>query len=122
LTRSGALGGGAPSVTKLARYYYGKSYRRLIDKRKEVIKAAQRRQWKWYNYHELERICASTCTGISEDGSACDNCVALLRLRRFRRAIKRPIPDAYNFRYLPKQYLNESIAQIYARSTGLEEL
>ncbi|KAJ3990993.1 hypothetical protein F5050DRAFT_1813121 [Lentinula boryana] len=68
------------------------------------------------------KLWAAEASWFSQEEGACDDCVALLRLCQFHRAIKRPILDAYNFRFLPKEYRNESLAQIYARSKGLEEI
>ncbi|KAJ4476391.1 hypothetical protein C8J55DRAFT_375404, partial [Lentinula edodes] len=125
LDRTGALGGGAPSVDALAHRLFGRKYRTLNLWRKQRVKLLQRREWKWENHHGLGRVYSTLCTRMLEPGDIegpCFFCFSLLNLKTFRNAMTIPKPKTENYKFLNKEYRNESLAQISARSLGIEDL
>ncbi|KAF8164694.1 hypothetical protein B0H34DRAFT_670722 [Crassisporium funariophilum] len=56
LERTGALGGGAPLVTKLALEIYGKDYRQLLSMRQIQVKTVQMHEWTWRNLHNAGKV------------------------------------------------------------------
>ena len=61
LGRTGALGGGARSVTKIARQKFRKLFSRLSPKCKREVLDAQIQEHKWQNDHKNNRIFSSDC-------------------------------------------------------------
>ncbi|KAJ3780264.1 hypothetical protein GGU10DRAFT_279690 [Lentinula aff. detonsa] len=125
LDRTGALGGGAPSITVLSRRLYGCAYRNLSIGRKRNVKILQCQEWRWEYHHDLGRVFSTSCacTLDPKDSSGpCFQCFTVLHLKHFRTAIAIPKPDLKNYKFLPKEYRNETISIIFARSLGLEAL
>ncbi|KAJ3871400.1 hypothetical protein F5051DRAFT_433890, partial [Lentinula edodes] len=122
---TGALGGGAPTVDALAHWLFGRKYRTLSLWRKQCVKLLQRREWKWENYHGLGHVYSTLCTCMLEPGDIegpCFFCFSLLNLKTFRNAMTIPKPKTENYKFLNKEYRNELLAQISARSLGIEDL
>lgn len=124
LNRTGALGGGGPTVTSLSRRLYCKPYRLLRLREKREIKKMQRREWKWENHHTYETIWSRSCrkTVRGECSGPCFACFSLLRLVRFRKALAVKSPPSENYKFLNKEYRSETLGVIFARSVGLEDL
>ncbi|KAF9022436.1 hypothetical protein BDZ89DRAFT_956621 [Hymenopellis radicata] len=137
LDRTGALGGGATSVTKLAQKMYRKAFSLLPTTRKQQVKRAQRHEWKWTNDHSSGRIYSTSCSkqvdvaipaGKSgkpkpEPTGQCSACKSLLGLKRFKTAIARPRPPNEHYKYIPFEHrASGSIASAYARCKGLQTI
>ena len=127
LGRTGALGGGASSVTYISQELFGKSYKNLSKSRKEQVHTAQRHDWLWRNDASAGRVFCVSClkqspsfglTGILP----CSACSGLLQHKGFKNAIKILCPPDENFKYLNQQYHNKSLALIYGRCKGLREI
>lgn len=117
LDRTGALGGGAPSVTVLAKRLYGRSYKNLPLRKKQKVKLLQRREWQWEHHHNDGRVystlCAQTLEASDIDGP-CFSCFSLLQLKGFRVAISVPKPKIVNYKYLNKEYRNINLGTFLA--------
>lgn len=55
LSRTGALGGGARSVTKIALEKYSKLYHRLRSKEQRLVRATQKKERAWLNDHDFQQ-------------------------------------------------------------------
>ncbi|GLB42721.1 hypothetical protein LshimejAT787_1201700 [Lyophyllum shimeji] len=136
LERTGALGGGASSVTAIANEMYGKKFRNLSTARKDHVRMAQRHEWSWTNDHSSGRVIATKCTKVASAAPAklktateaasrllpCGQCLALLKNKRFKNATQVPQPPDSHYKYLNKQYRNKKLASLYGQCTGLREL
>ncbi|KAJ3841313.1 hypothetical protein F5878DRAFT_520440, partial [Lentinula raphanica] len=125
LDRTGALGGGAPSVTVLSKRLYGCSYKKLSLRRKRAVKMAQRREWKWEYHHDHGRVYSTSCTrtlSYNEHDGPCFSCFSLLLSKSFRVSIAVKKPSLENYKYLNKEFRNETLSMIFARSCGLEDM
>ncbi|KAJ7847919.1 hypothetical protein B0H14DRAFT_2270593, partial [Mycena olivaceomarginata] len=61
LRRAGASGGGARSITVIARELFGRLFKRLKDQDKATVADTQRHEWKWVNDHPKQRVFSTTC-------------------------------------------------------------
>ena len=129
LDRTGALGGGASSVTKIAKRLYRKAFILLNDTRKTQVKRIQIHEWKWRNDHASLAIFSTSClkevmvTSSDPSKALCSKCASLLTLRRFKIAIARPRPPTENYKYIPISHRGSStIAACYARCKGIENI
>ncbi|KAJ3911654.1 hypothetical protein F5877DRAFT_55051 [Lentinula edodes] len=125
LDRTGALGGGAPSVTVLTRrLFQRKNFKTLSPKQKRKVKLLQRREWRWELHHDVGRVYSTSCTRTLDSGETgpCFPCISILHLKAFRTAIAVPKPALENYKFLNKEYLNGTLSTIFANSLGLHEL
>ncbi len=129
LERTGAGGGGGPSITSIANDLYGKAYWKLSSSRKRQVLVAQTHEWKWRNDHKTEAIFSTSCTKDAliyqpkpNLPQPCGSCQSLLQLKNFRNALKVPQPSDENYKYVNVQYRNDKIATIYGRCKGLREI
>lgn len=139
LERTGAHGGGSPSVSSLAADLFGKKYRNLSKSRKQQVKMAQRHEWLWRNHHTEGTVYSTKCTkeaamaegqyntSSTSGGSCpqlfpCKNCTALLKLKAFKNVLQKPRPEDKNYKYTNIEYHNEKLASLFGRCTGLREI
>ena len=147
LERTGAHGGGSPSVSSLAAELFGKKYRKLSKSRKEQVKMAQCHEWLWRNDHTEGAVYSTKCmkkagsdseahnntaSGPSTPSSStshsnrqllpCKNCNALLKLKAFKNILRIPRPADENYKHINIEYRNETLASIFGRCTGLREI
>jgi hypothetical protein len=135
LTRTGAHGGGAPSVTIIAQELYGKKYQKLSEARKHHVKTAQQHEWHWRNDHVCGRVFATNCSKVSavqpvpqmprlksslpsagqapSTSIACLNCRSLLADKRFKNAVRVPQPPDSHYKYVNYEYRNKQLALLY---------
>ena len=129
ITRTGAEGGGARSVTKIADELFKKKYADLSERKKTRVDVAQRHEWTFCFDRVLMAIFSTKCEKYvkgakdSEDSHTCSQCLAvLLSDSRFKSGLRVPIPEDGNFRYLNEKYQGKSTAERYAKSQGLQDL
>lgn len=130
LDRTGALGGGASSVTTIAKRLYRKAFVLLSSARKTQAQRVQMHEWKWRNDHSSLAIFSTSCSRevtVSESSDTsqalCSNCASLLNLRRFKAAIAKPRPPTQNYKFIPFTHRgNAAIAACYARCKGIEKI
>ncbi|KAF8905727.1 hypothetical protein CPB84DRAFT_1823080 [Gymnopilus junonius] len=95
LDRSGARGGGGPSISSLACELFGKKFRNLSPTRKRQVRTAQSHEWLWHNDHINGVVYSTSCTkeGQSSGGSGnnsekmvlpCTSCKSLLAKKLFK--------------------------------------
>ncbi|KAJ7659817.1 hypothetical protein DFH06DRAFT_1326842 [Mycena polygramma] len=109
LRRTGASGGGSRSVTAIARALFGKLalFRRLDGADKEEVANTQRHERQWINDHAKQRVFSTCCKkqvlAAGLDGSRtlpCSECSLVLGNRRFKAALRLPIPADEDYIYL----------------------
>ena len=106
LDRTGAGGGGASSVTKIALELYGKRYTRLSDPCKTHVKTAQSHEWTWRNDHNNNKVYSTSCSKLgtkptSDDSYApCFACCSILLSKKFKNACCIPRPPDENYKYI----------------------
>lgn len=146
LTRTGAHGGGAPSVTTIAHELYGKKYQKLSEARKHHVKTAQRHEWHWWNDHVYGRVFATNCSKVSAapympalkpsslpstgqvvpsagvTAVACLNCRSLLVNKKFKNAVNVPQPPDSHYKYVNYEYRNKQLALFYGRCADLRAI
>lgn len=131
LDRTGAPGGGARSVTAIAKERFKKMFQKLSPKRKEEIFDAQVHEHKWQNDHQREHVYSTNClqevvtTSASEDERVlpCSNCTGLFRNHNFRQALNRPRLKDKHYVFINKRWRPpKKIAELYGRIHGLREI
>ncbi|RDB22734.1 hypothetical protein Hypma_009977 [Hypsizygus marmoreus] len=121
---SGAMGGGAPSVTKVAKELFGRKavYADLSTKVKEKVQTAQMHQWKWRNDRSAGRVFSTSCkktVGVHNPPLPCTACCQLLSLKAFKNALNVDVPDDKNFKFNNTVYQGKSHIDLYAKCSGL---
>jgi len=124
---TGALGGGAPSVTVIYQELFGKAFKNLPKLRKEHVQNAQKHDWVWRNDANSGKVFSLKCLKKSHPSSdgvkgPCTECHYLLQHKGFKNAIHIVCPPDKNFKYLNEQYRNKSLALIYGHTKGLWEI
>ena len=94
LGRSGAPGGGARSITDIAKQLYGTIFRRLTRQKKKEVLDTQIHEQKWWNDHQNDRVFAQNCQKTvtrtnGERDKPCTNCAYLLHDNRFKDALRK---------------------------------
>ena len=128
LDRTGAGGGGASSVTKIALELYGKCYARLSNPRKTQVKTAQSHEWTWRNDHNNDKVFSTSCSKLGTKSTLDDSCVpcfacrSVLMSKKFKNASRVPRPPDENYKYINIMYQNKKLAALFGRCAGLREL
>ena len=130
LDRTGAYGGGASSVNKLAQELYGKKFQLLGKKCKSQVKTAQMHEWHWKNDHSAGKVFATAClktVSVRADTAdvilPCEACCLLLSLKKFKNACAVEKKPYENYKYLNKEYTGATrLVTLYAKSNQLVEI
>ena len=126
LGRTGALGGGASSVTVISQELFGKAFKNLSKPRKVQVQTAQKQDWIWKNDANAGKVFSLVCLKqsgtLANTEGPCAKCLELLEHKGFKNAIHIACPPDKNFKYLNQQYRNKSLAEIYGRTKGLREI
>ncbi|KAJ7939243.1 hypothetical protein B0H13DRAFT_1850975 [Mycena leptocephala] len=104
LQRTGAAGGSGRSLTRIAKQKFGKLFGLLTIKGKKDVTDTQFHEHRWRNDHSNFE------------------CSAVLALKNFKEAIRRPTPDDKHYIYVNDKYRNQLLGHIYARAIGLKEI
>ncbi|KAJ3835367.1 hypothetical protein F5878DRAFT_663928 [Lentinula raphanica] len=131
LQRTGTLGGGGSSLTKIARRMYHMDYAELLISRQQQVQLVQEAEWKWKNSHQNNSIFSVNCSKmvtvtleskvaqdpVESSTSQCQACLSLLRLKRFKVAIRVKLPPPSNAKYIAHVHLpSSSMVAIYTKS------
>lgn len=129
ITRTGADGGGARSVTKIANELFNKPYSELSERKKSQVDTAQMHEWSFHFDRLRMAIHSSKCKKVVtapevDDGHhTCCECLDMYNSdQRLKSALQKPMPQPENFKYLNKQYQGKSTAERYAKTQGLLEI
>ena len=128
ITQTGADGGGAHSVTKIANTLFNMKYGELSKQRKPQVDAAQMHKWTFCIDHLRMAIHSSKCNKFvsapqGDDGPhTCKECLIMYDSdHRLKVVLQKPMPDSANFKYLNEQYQGKSTVERYAKTQGLLE-
>lgn len=127
LRRTAVSGGGSRSITIIANERFNMAFSCLKAAQKKEVYTLQQHEHKWRNDHNNERIFSTECQKTvfaipSYAPQPCSSCHALLRNKRFKNALARPIPDDANFIYVNYRFRAQFIGELYARTIGLKEI
>jgi hypothetical protein len=123
ILRTGAGGGGARSVTAIARERFGLPFHELDDDNQDVVRALQQHEHTWRNDHTNKVVFSTKCnTRVDPERQCCERCLNVLNSSAFKNALRVPLPPNANYKFLNRQYRNDSLGLIYAKSAGLQEL
>src|SRR5882762_11114345 len=123
ITRTGADGGGAHSVTKIADDLFNQPYRELSEHKKSQVDTAQMHEWSFHFDRLQMTIHSMKCKKVvsappDEDGShTCHECLNMYDSdHRLKLGLQKPMPKPENFKYLNEQYQGKSTADRYAKA------
>ncbi|KAH9855569.1 hypothetical protein C2E23DRAFT_813848 [Lenzites betulinus] len=145
LNRTGATGGGARSITALAKERYGVAFKELSARRQAIINRDQENDRKWRNDHVAHAVFSTSCrktvsssafrfplptsasrqdtTTLGSEGQAmCSNCAEVMRSSTFKQALRVPTPSSDHYKHLNKKYRNETMSRLYLKVVGLKDL
>lgn len=134
IRRTGAYSGGARSVSAISKdLYEGRSYGELSTAEKVVVNRRQRHEQKWTIDHIRKSVFAARCkwsvsrpqlklSGHSSNNAICSSCLDVLNSKQFKTALRVPVPDPKDYKYLNHQYCANDLGCLYARTAGLQDL
>ncbi|KAJ7258598.1 hypothetical protein C8J57DRAFT_1644546, partial [Mycena rebaudengoi] len=126
LRRTGATGGGSRSVWKIATEKFKKAFSKLGNTRRQEVLDTQQHEQAWRNDHANWRVfstkCKKTVPSHTSQSLPCSSCAALLSKKAFKVALKKPAPEPENYIYVNKQYRNQVLGELYARTIGLQDI
>jgi hypothetical protein len=129
ITRTGADGGGARSITKIAEELFNKAYGELSERKKSQVDTAQMHEWSFHFDRLRMAIHSSKCKKLVaapklNDGThTCRECLDMHNSdQRLKSGLQKPMPNPENFKYLNEQYQGKSTAERYAKTQGLLEI
>ncbi|OJT13578.1 hypothetical protein TRAPUB_9877, partial [Trametes pubescens] len=127
LQRTGAQGGGAPTVTALARELFKDKtivYSTLSEENKETVSTELKHRWTWRNDHVALAVFSTACKKVAPrvGSGMCPPCARVLKQKVFRNALKVLVPDKENYKYLNDQYRSTTLGKVYTRVHGVDEL
>ncbi len=129
LQRTAAIGGGARSVTVIAKEKFSTLFSKLKAKLRKIVLDQQFHEHQWRNDHANERVfSAQNCKKLvnlqsnDETPLPCAPCKSLLTNKAFKNAIQRPMPKDENFIFTNYRFRPQLLGKIYARSVGLKEI
>lgn len=129
LERSGAHGGGGPSISSLTAELFGKKYWKLSPSHKRQVKTAQHHEWLWRNDHEegvvystacIKEVQHNSCTAAEE--LPCQKCGELLTLKAFKNIVHKPHPTDEKYRHVNNEYQNDCLASLFGHCSGLHKI
>jgi len=128
LGQTGAIGGGARSVTAIARERFRKLFSRLSRKHKQEVLDTQMHEQTWQNDHDNNRVFSKTClmkvlAPDIEHAHPCPNCSSLLLDPRLVQALRQPRPKDENFIHINKRWRpSGTLVKLFSRVSGLREI
>lgn len=128
LKRTGAAGGGGTDVQRIAKETFKRAWKALTSGMKDEAYDRQVLTHTWRNDHQNLRVYATKCEKFVSEGAAqanlspCYQCNEVLRSKKFRTAIGKPVPEAGNRKYINTKWANEILGKHYLSTKGLQGL
>ena len=128
LRRTPVGGGGACSVTVIARELFKKTFGLLTKKQKQIVLDKQAHEHIWRNDHQHMRVFATNCKKSASTTlpggrtQPCIRCLDLLNLHSFKKAIKKPMLTDKNYVHLNHCFYPKVQAEIYSKIIGVREI
>ncbi|KAF5391500.1 hypothetical protein D9757_002470 [Collybiopsis confluens] len=127
LARSGARGGGAPSIHKISQKLYQKPFREISPEERRHCLDVQEHSLVWLNQHSNLRVFHRDCSKqvpkcLNGRTSACCECLSLRSNPRFQAVLNRKTPLAENIKYTNRRWRNELLGHLHLRHEGMKDL
>ncbi|KXN82808.1 hypothetical protein AN958_02140 [Leucoagaricus sp. SymC.cos] len=127
LRRAAGTGGGGRDERKIAEEEYGKMYGDLTKEEKRAVGDLQHASHTWSYDHKRERVYSKSCKlwihSITRDKpKTCSGCLALLDLKVFKTALRKPEPKPEDLKYVNKKNRNEVVGEMYIKNLGVKEI
>jgi len=123
ITRTGADGGGAHSVTKIADDLFNQPYGELSERKKSQVDTAQMHEWSFHFDRLHMAIYFTKCKKVisapegSDGPHTCHKCIGMYNSdQRLKSGLRKPMPKPEHFKYLNEQYQGKSTAEHYAKT------
>ncbi|KAJ3554974.1 hypothetical protein NM688_g2825 [Phlebia brevispora] len=131
LRRPTAEGGGARSLPSIARECYHTDFNALTPEQRGIVRDKYVHEWKWTIDRPRSRVFSTKCAKTVKSAIVrseydpsplCKHCEDVLHLHSFTNALRVPVTDDKNLKYLNEQYRQEGPGQIYASCHGIKDL
>ncbi|KAJ8085469.1 hypothetical protein PM082_004285 [Marasmius tenuissimus] len=127
LFRSGARGGGAPSLYKIAKNLYQKPFSEISTAKWKHCLDVQEHALAWLNQHTHLRIFHHNCLKEVPNNRSgrilpCFNCLSLRKDPRFLAVLRKKTPYEQNIRFTNFRWRNELIGHLHLKTVGMKDL
>lgn len=131
LRRVSTPGGGAPSRHRIAKALWPKlgeersKWKHLSLSRRGIVLRREQTLYAWINHFETGTVASSHCAGtrpVSSADTPCESCSSLLSLHTFQNQLNKKMPKEENMKYVPKEYRNKVLGEIYLKYKGVRQL
>ncbi|KAF7305276.1 hypothetical protein HMN09_00778600 [Mycena chlorophos] len=112
----------------IAQELFDMTYAELSSIQKAQVDNRQRSEHAWHNHHQAGQVRAVQCSGtagvVDARGLArpCFACLDVLRSKRFKSVVNKPMPDAENMKHVNHAFRNVLVGAQYMNTRGLHEL
>ncbi|KZV78173.1 hypothetical protein EXIGLDRAFT_595025, partial [Exidia glandulosa HHB12029] len=126
--RTPVRGGGAPPRHLIALSLYGQRWILLNRAQRDRVRTAEAHQYKWLNRLSLHAVFSSHClktVRLSDPSSTlqpCTACWSVKSLKAFKNALRHETPDEENLKFVPHEYREKELGDLYLRYHGLAGL
>ncbi|KIJ11647.1 hypothetical protein PAXINDRAFT_164081 [Paxillus involutus ATCC 200175] len=123
-------GGGSRSVVEISKEQFKKTFGELSKRQKQIVLDKQTHERTWSNDHQTLRVFSTRCEksvapNFLPNGHSirpCSECIAILSLKNFRTAIKKPVPTDKNYVHMNYRYHPEVLERLFALNIGIREI
>ena len=127
LLRSQAAGGGAQPRKDIVQELFGEGakWSNLDEREQKRVEHREVREFRWLNFSQQDFVISTTClkTVSAEDpANSCSECLNLLKLKVFKNALRRKLPNDENLRYTPLAYRAKMTGEQYTKMIGAHEI
>jgi hypothetical protein len=134
LRRAGPLVAGAESETVLALENHGLPYKDLNTAQQAEIDLKRQHGARWRKEYSHPRapggaVFATSCEksvlvnpDIALEQIVCKECRKICRDGAFRNIIRKPVPEAKNYRFTNSEYVPDALFSIYARCEAVHDI
>ncbi|KZV82101.1 hypothetical protein EXIGLDRAFT_567144, partial [Exidia glandulosa HHB12029] len=127
LSRTGNMGGGAPSQVRLSHQLFGCTWSSLSSRQKADVRRLEEHSHTWVNRRGVRAVFSTSCHKTlkiprTQPTRPCEACSRLRNSKAFKVAINRPLPDDENLKFTPEWSRSPELGLIYARYAGVRDL
>jgi hypothetical protein len=126
LARTQTMGGGARPRNVIAEALFNTKWVALRKRQRKKVLRTEATEFRWINWREQGFITSTTCLKGSpssqEPAQPCSNCQALFKVKIFRNALRRPLPEQGNLKFIPYTYRANVAGGQLAKTIGVYEI
>lgn len=126
LARTQTMGGGARPRNAIAEALFNTKWVSLQKRQRDKVLHTEATEFRWINWKEQGFITSVTCLkeipSAQEPAQPCGNCRALLNIKIFRNALRRPLPKQENLKFIPVTYRANIAGEQLAKTVGAYEI